>query len=138
MTETKRMIADVNWTGGLRFTARKPGGPPIAIDADGVEAPSPLVLLLCAAGGCAGADVLAILEKKRIKLTRFQVELGGHRRDDYPKRFTEIWIRFTLAGGGVTETAARQAVDLSVEKYCSVILSLNPDIPVTTEIVIEG
>jgi len=29
-------------------------------------------------------------------------------------------------------------VDLSVQKYCSVMLSLNPDIPITTEIVIES
>ncbi len=93
--------------------------------------------LLCAAGACSGADVVSILEKKRIVLTRFQVEVGGNRREDYPRRFTEIWLRFTVAGTGVTEAAVRQAVDLSVGKYCSVMLSLNPDIPITTEIVIE-
>ena len=136
MTEPHRMIADVNWTGGLRFTAGKPDGPRIPIDADGVEAPSPLVLLLIACGTCAGSDVISILEKKRIKLSSFRVELGGNRRDDYPRRFTEIWLKFTLAGEGLTESAARQAVDLSVGKYCSVMLSLNPDIPIRTEIVV--
>jgi putative redox protein len=137
MTEAKRMIADINWTGGLRFTAGKVGGPAVPIDADGIEAPSPVVALLIAGGSCSGADVVSILEKKRIKLTRFQVEVGGNRREDYPRRFTEIWMRFTLAGEGLTEAAARQAVDLSVQKYCSVMSSLNPDIGVTTEIVIE-
>ena len=137
MTESKRMIADVHWTGGLRFTASKPGGPQILIDADGVTAPSPLVTLLIAGATCSGADVVAILEKKRIKITSFQIEAGGHRKEDYPRRFTEIWLRFTLAGEGLTELAARQAVDLSVQKYCSVMNSLNPDIVVTTEIVIE-
>lgn len=138
MTEPKRMIADINWTGGLRFTAGKVGGPHVPIDADGVEAPSPVVALLIAGGTCSGADVVSILEKKRITLTRFQVEVGGNRREDHPRRFTEIWLRFTLAGEGLTAAAARQAVDLSVEKYCTVLQSLNPDIVVTTEIVIES
>ena len=138
MTEPKRMIADVQWTGGLRFTAGKPDGPRLLIDADGVTAPSPLVTLLIAGATCAGADVVAILEKKRIKLKRFQIVAGGNRKEDYPRRFTEIWMRFSLAGEGLTRLAAQQAVDLSVQKYCSVMNSLNPDIVVTTEIVIES
>jgi putative redox protein len=138
MTEHKRMIADIEWTGAMRFTAGKPGGPRIAVDADGIEAPSPVVALLIACGTCSASDVVSILEKKRIKLTRFQIEVGGNRKEDHPRRFTEIWMRFTLAGEGLTESAARQAVDLSVTKYCSVMLSLNPDIGVSSEIVIEG
>ena len=137
MTESRRMIAALDWTGGLRFTAGKVGGPQIAVDGDGVTAPSPVVTLLCAAGACSGADVVSIIEKKRITLTKCHVEVGGDRREDYPRRFTAVWVRFTLAGEGLTETAARQAVDLSVGKYCSVMLSLNPDITITTEIVIE-
>jgi putative redox protein len=137
-TAPKRMIASLDWTGGLRFTAGKIGGPVIALDGDGEMAPSPVVALLCAAGACSGADVVSIIEKKRINLTRCHVEVGGDRREDYPRRFTAIWLRFTLAGEGLTEAAARQAVDLSVEKYCSVMLSLNPDITVRTEIVIES
>ena len=94
-------------------------------------------LLLCAAGGCSGADVVSILEKKRIVLTRCFIEVGGIRREDYPRRFTSMWLRFTLAGKGLTRAAAEQAVELSRTKYCSVLLSLNPDIEVKTEIVIE-
>lgn len=138
MTEPKKVMAALDWTGGLRFSAGKPDGPQILLDADGVEGPSPFTMLACAAGACSGADVVSVLEKKRIKLTRCHVEVGGRRRDDDPRRFVEIWIRFTLAGEGLTEAAARRAVDLSVAKYCSVLLSLNPDILVTTEIVIEA
>ena len=138
MTESKRMIAEANWTGGLRFTANKPGGPEILIDADGVTAPSPVVAMLIAGATCSGADVLSILEKKRITITRFKIEAGGRRRDDYPRRFVEVWLRYTLAGAGLTEAAARQAVDLSVQKYCTVMQSMNPDMVVTTEIVIES
>jgi putative redox protein len=137
MNEPKRIIAELDWTGGLRFLAGKPDGPHFELDGDTVQAPSPVIALLCAAGGCSGADVVSILEKKRIVLSRVRIEVGGTRREDFPRRFTAIWLRFILAGTGLTEAAARHAVDLSVEKYCSVILSLNPDIAISTEIVIE-
>ena len=137
MTEANLRHAVLDWTGGLRFTAGAPGGPQLYLDGDGKEAPSPVTVLLCAAGACSGADVVSVLEKKRLKLTRFQIEVGGRRAEDYPKRYMEIWLTFRLAGEGLTEPAARRAVDLSVQKYCSVLLSLNPDIPIKTEIVIE-
>ena len=103
------VLVHIAWTGGMRFTAGKHDGPRIAIDADGIEAPSPVVALLIACGTCSASDVVSILEKKRIKLTRFQIEVGGNRKEDYPRRFTEIWMRFTLAGEGLTEAAARKA-----------------------------
>ncbi len=137
MTEPKKVMAELDWTGGLRFSTGKPGGPRVILDGDGVEGPSPVTTLACAAGACSGADVVSILEKKRITLTHFRVEVGGRRADDYPRRFLEMWLRFTLSGTGLTQAAAEHAVQLSVEKYCSVMLSLNPDIPITTEVVIE-
>ena len=137
MTEPKPVMATLEWNGEMRFTAAKPGGPSILLDADGVAGPSPVTALACAVGACSGADVVSVLAKKRMPLTRFRVEVGGRRRDDHPHRFTEIWIRFTLAGKDLTRAGAERAVDLSIKKYCSVLLSLNPDIPVSTEIVIE-
>ena len=76
MNEPKRIMAELDWTGGLRFLAGKPDGPHIALDGDGVEAPSPVIALLCAAGGCSGADVVSILEKTRLILDSVRLELG--------------------------------------------------------------
>lgn len=137
MTDANERHAALTWTGGLRFSAGKPGGPQVTIDGDGEISPSPVTTLLCAAGACSGADVVSILEKKRIELTRCDIDVGGRRAADYPKRYLELWLTFRLAGKGLTESAARRAVDLSVQKYCSVLLSLNPDIPIRTEVVIE-
>jgi putative redox protein len=136
MTAELKRSATLDWIGGLRFSAGTPDGPHVVLDGNGVEGPSPVTTLLCAAGACSGADVVSILEKKRVILSKCRIEAGGVRREDYPRRFTSIWLRFHLAGEGLTEAAARQAVALSVEKYCSVLLSLNPDIEVTTEIVL--
>lgn len=129
--------AVLNWTGGLLFTGGKVGGPTYTIDGDGEVAPSPVVSLLLAAGACAASDVVLILQKGKVELTALRVEVTGRRNADYPRRYNALTLTFHLKGTGLTEVNARRAVDLSVEKYCSVLLSLNPDIPVETKIVID-
>jgi uncharacterized OsmC-like protein len=46
-------------------------------------------------------------------------------------------MRFRIKGEGLTDAKAERAVALSVEKYCSVMRSLDPAVEVGTEIVIE-
>ncbi|HXG44930.1 MAG TPA: OsmC family protein [Gemmatimonadales bacterium] len=127
--------AVVTWTGaGLRFEAAAPGGPAIRLDGDGVEGPSPVVTLLAAAGACTGADVVDILRKMRVELRSCRIEVAGERRPDHPRRVVRLRFRFTLRGEGLDEARARRAVDLSLQKYCSVVHSLAPDIPIEYEL----
>jgi putative redox protein len=132
-----RPPAVLNWTHDLCFTAIAPQGHVSTIDGDSTTAASPVTTLLFAAAACSGADVVSILLKKKVKLTKCQIEISGKRREEYPKRFTEITMVFRLAGEGLTEVNAARSVALSIEKYCSVVATFNPDIPVKTEIVIE-
>lgn len=127
----------VEWQGGMRFRGGKPGGPAVTIDADGVDGPGPMLALLLAAAGCSGADVVSILEKMQVKLRKFTTEVTGVRAPEHPKRYLSMAFRITLAGDGLDETKARRAIDLSLTKYCSVLLSLNPDIPITYELILE-
>lgn len=136
--ETHFRNAELRWTGQLAFEGgNRDGGPRIAIDGDSVAGPSPVVTLLLAAGACAGADVASILEKMKVQLTSFRVEVRGRRNAEYPRRYNHLWLTFILKGTGLTEVNTRRAVELSVEKYCSVLLTLDPAMPVETEIVIE-
>ena len=59
------------------------------------------------------------------------------RREEQPKRYTALQLHFTIAGAGADETKARRAIDLSLEKYCSVVASLAPDIPVTYDVTLR-
>ena len=127
----------VEWEGGMRFRGGGPGGPAITIDGDAKEGPGPMLTLLLASAGCSGADVVSILEKMQVKLRKFTTEVTGVRAPEHPKRYTSIRFRITLAGDGLDEVKARRAIDLSLTKYCSVLLSLNPDIPLTYELVLE-
>lgn len=138
MTDSNLRHGHLDWAGDLRFTAGAPNGPRITIDGDGAEGPGPMVALLLAAGGCSGADVVSILAKMQVELRSLRIEVTGRRNEDYPRRYNNLVLTFRLAGEGLTQAKADRAVELSVTKYCSVVQSLNPDIPVTTEAIVES
>jgi len=124
----------VRWKEQLQFEGASAGKPPILVDGDTRVATSPVELLLVAAATCTAADIVIILEKQRVKLAALEIAVRGTRRETDPKRFTAIVFHFTIRGEGVDETKARRAIDLSLEKYCSVLHSLAPDIPVSYEL----
>lgn len=132
--ETKH--ATLVWQGGMRFEGGVPGGPSMLLDGDGQAAPSPVVALLMAAAACSGADVVVIMEKMRVALSELTISASGVRRELEPRRYVSMHFDFRLAGTGLDETRARRAIDLSLEKYCSVIHSLAPDIRVTYDLTI--
>jgi putative redox protein len=127
--ETKRVA--VAWERGLVFRGGAPGGPEVVIDGDNTAGPGPMLTLLLAAAACSGSDVVAILEKMRVALRELRIEVSGVRREQEPRRYTAIHFDFHLAGDGLDETRARRAIDLSLEKYCSVVASLASDIKTT-------
>jgi putative redox protein len=130
--ETKHIA--LAWTGGLRFEGGEPGGPQLRIDGDNAAAPGPMLAVLLAAASCSAADVVDILAKMRAKLGSLDVEAWGDRRDEPPRRFIALRFRFRVRGDGLDEAKVRRAIDLSLEKYCSVMHSLAPDIPVSYEL----
>ena len=129
MPETKRV--SLRWDDGLRFTGGAPGGPVTVIDGGNAAAPGPMLSLLLAAASCSGSDVVLILRKMRVELRELRIEVEGQRREEEPRRFTAIHFDYRIGGAGLDQTKAMRAVSLSVEKYCSVIHSLAPDIAVT-------
>lgn len=121
----------LSWRDGLVFRGIGAGGVPITIDGDNVQGPGPMETLLLALAACTASDVAIVLKKKRIELRKFTVDLEGDRREELPQRYVAIRLTYRFEAKELTEPAARQAIDLSLQKYCSVIHSLNPDIPVT-------
>jgi putative redox protein len=132
-------IAEIGmrWTGdGLRFEGGAAGRPAILVDGDSKAATSPVELLLLAAATCTASDVVLILEKQRVRLTSLDVSVRGTRREKQPRRYTAIAFQFAIRGAGADEAKARRAIDLSIEKYCSVIASLAPDIRISYDVTV--
>ncbi len=80
----------------------------------------PMEMLLSSLGACSSIDVIHILRKSRQPLLDYRVEISAEReKDKVPALFTEIHVAFTLYGDLDPEKVAR-AINLSMEKYCSV------------------
>jgi putative redox protein len=126
----------VRWKEGLQFQGGPAGRPPVLVDGDSKAATSPVELLLVAAATCTATDVAIILQKQRVKLAVLDVAMLGTRRETEPRRYTAMAFHFTIRGEGADEAKARRAIDLSLEKYCSVVASLAPDISISYDVTV--
>lgn len=93
----------------------------------------PMEMVLMGLGGCTAMDVLSILKKQRQQVTDCVIEVEGQRRDEIPKIFTEIHVRFVITGRELKEVHVKRAVELSAEKYCSVSAMLDKTAQITHE-----
>ena len=121
------MQARVKWVEGLTFIGESASGHQILMDGNsGDKAPSPMEMVLMAAGGCSAIDVVSILQKGR-----HDVKLTSERREEAPRLFTHINLHFIVTGKALKDAAVSRAVDLSAEKYCSVALMLEKAVNIT-------
>ena len=120
-------LIEVQWTGALAFEAGRAAGPRVRIDGDGHSAPSPFDLLLTAIATCAAVDVVSILEKQRTPARALVIRVEATRVDSIPRRLASAVLHFEITAPGTTLDKATGAVELSVEKYCSVRSSLIAD-----------
>ena len=120
----------LSWQQGLQFRGGEPNGPSVTIDGDNAAGPGPMVTLLLAAAACTGSDVVLILQKMRVQFSHFRIEVAGVRREGEPRRYISIHLDYHISGGA-DPAKVRRAIDLSLEKYCSVIHSLAPDTAIT-------
>ena len=81
---------------------------------------SPMQLLLAGVGGCSAIDIIGILKKQRQDLQDLKVEVEGDRQsvEEYSE-FTDIHIKYTFTGD-LDPDKVERAINLSLEKYCSV------------------
>ena len=114
--------AKIRFAGKDQFVAESQSGHALVtgFSALGGSAPSPMELLLISLGGCTGADVVSILQKKRQKVTGYEIEVIGNRREEHPRIYTDIEIIHKVRGKGIDPKAVAHAVELSESKYCSV------------------
>ncbi|NLT94098.1 MAG: OsmC family protein [Clostridia bacterium] len=133
------MEAKVSWKNKACFEAEVGSGHKILMDGApefGGEnkGARPTELVLSGLGGCSGIDIVNILIKMRQEITKFTAHIDGTRAEDHPKRFTRIHVHYELEGPNIDPEKVKKAVQLSLEKYCSVALSLNAEITYSYEV----
>ena len=128
----------LGWTGsGLVFDGGPPDGPQIMVDGDSATGPSPMDLVLMAVAACMAIDVQVILEKGRVSFDSLDVTAEGERRQAPPRHYKNLRLVFSVTGVPPgSRPKVKRAIELSRQKYCSVLFSLRRDIPV--DVVLEG
>ena len=127
------------WAGEHRFDAKRQGDfPSIRIDASGKTGPSPVDALLLAMATCTGVDVVDILEKRRTPVSAMDVKVTGERFPGVPARLTRVLMTYVVDGEGIERVHAERAIDMAINKYCSVKDSLRQEIPVEFKLILNG
>lgn len=86
---------------------------------------SPMQMVLLGLGGCAGIDVVGIMNKQRQPLAGLEVLIEGERSSAGARPWSTITMRFVVTGEDLDPVKVQRAVDLSVEKYCGVHATLS-------------
>lgn len=113
------------------FRGGPDGGPVATLDSDAKQGLSSTHYLLFALAGCMAVDVKMILEKSRVPLESLEVNAEGERAETPPRKFVRIRLTYEVKGPTEEhEKKLQHAIDLSREKYCSVMHSLDPNIEI--------
>lgn len=109
-------------------------------EADGGKASSatPLELMLVGLGSCSGVDVISILEKGKQQVDKFSAVVTAERDGGKPiSMITSMHVRFDLTGDLEPGRVAR-AVNLSLDKYCTVAKILSATMRISASYSING
>lgn len=114
------------WLGNMAFESEL-NGHKIIIDADKEfggddKGPSPKGLLLVALMGCTGMDVVSLLKKMNVPITKYEMEVETETTDEHPKVYKDIKLVYKFWGKDLEnyKENIEKAINLSQEKYCGV------------------
>ncbi len=121
----KTVEATMEWDGAMGFSCRSGSGHEIKSDASiehggKDEGTRPMELLLFSLSSCTGMDVATFLRKRKRHLEDIRISAHGRRVAGHPHVFETITLEYILTGSDLTDDDIRWAVDLSLQKYCSV------------------
>ena len=111
----------------------------LAEEAGGNNAgPRPKKLVLAAATGCTGLDVVEIIRKMRIDVKSFNINVEAELTTEYPITYTSMNVVYEFEGENLPKEKLERACKLSFDKYCGVMDLIKKAIPVTYEVKIRN
>ena len=132
---------ELKWTNDMSFEANV-NGHTIILDAEphvgGQDrGPRPKPLILVALAGCTGMDVISILNKMRVQVDGFKVDVDATMTEEHPRYYDHFTIKYIFKGKDLPMDKLEKAVNLSQEKYCGVSEMLRKSSTISHEIIIE-
>ena len=137
------MKVRVKWIGHMSLVAETGSGHSVVMDGPPDHggrdlAARPMEMVLVGLGGCSTFDVVDILKKSRQSIQGCELEIEANRADLIPAVFTDIHLKFIITGSDLNETQVKRAVELSMEKYCSVVKMLRHSVSITHDFEIKN
>jgi len=125
----------IKWSGSQLMVGVDSFGHPLVMGSWPERTPEwaglkPSDLLLLSAAACSAYDVVLILGKQREPLEGLEVTCEGTQLPDPPNTFTAIHLHYTVRGS-VNAQKLERAINLSEERYCSVVTTLKSVVKVT-------
>jgi len=84
----------------------------------------PKEMLLLGLAGCTASDVTSILQKKRVKLDDFEINISADVTEEHPKVYSKIDLEYVFYGKDIEDKDVERAIELSQTKYCGVTAML--------------
>jgi putative redox protein len=117
--------ATIEWNGKMGFRCQSDSGHEVMCDASPAHGGDnsgarPMEFLLFSLSSCTGMDVAMILKKKKRDLQGLKIKVHGLRAPNHPHVYEAITLEYIATGSDLTDDDIRWAVDLSLDKYCSV------------------
>ncbi len=121
---------------GKRFVGITPDGQRLMVDGEKVAKTgmNPMEVLLNALGACSAFDIVEMLRKRRLQINSYHIELRGERAEGIPAYYTHIHAKHIFDVTDLEQKTAERFVDLSMNKYCSVVASLKSEISFEVEL----
>jgi putative redox protein len=92
---------------------------------------SPKELILFGLAGCASVDVVSILQKRRINLERYEVNVEAEVAEQHPKVIKTMHLSFLFKGKNIKPKDVERAIELSRTTYCGVWATLKDSVEIT-------
>lgn len=102
------------------------------------KGPRPKKMMLVAATGCTGLDVVETLKRMRVEIDDFNIHIDAELADTHPKQYTSMKLIYHFKGKALSEKKIKRAVQLSFDKYCGVLTMYQQCIPVSYEVKIDN
>ena len=111
----------------------------LAEEAGGNNAgPRPKKLMLVAAAGCSGLDVVEMARKMRLDIKSFDIRIDAETAEEYPKEYTSMKVIYEFEGDNLPKEKLEKACKLSFDKYCGVLGLYKKAADVTYEVVVRN
>jgi putative redox protein len=113
------------WNSGMHFTSRV-NNHDIELDklpqhGGNDTGPRPKPLILSAAAGCVGMELISILEKMRVTVSNLELNVSGELNEGQPKMYKTVSVQIKVNCRENDKEKVSKAIHLATEKYCGVL-----------------